>query len=193
MTGVIGSINKMPENRIYPCYGKEHGKHEECKGCELEKYCEESCQIVTGKKTYLAFEKIEYAEEYADDAGFVLDIDGVPDVNNPVTIHCIQYFQDFLAKILRLTDKQREIVMERFVEPRITFEEIAARYEVSRQAVHKTFTKVLKKHPEFASALKLSCQAKGRIVIGFAHEAENKIKITDIKQQWKQSRQQKVK
>ncbi len=124
------------EDRLL-CYGREYSVHkQECMSCQYKCECMDSqeCDRVI----------------FAGDTEY--------DVNRVTTHNSNQFFDDArysslqvvnLARLLLAMDdkKVRELVLYKLEMPDVTLAELADKYHVSRQAIHKAFNKASKQFP----------------------------------------------
>ena len=124
------------DNRLL-CYGREYSVHkQECMSCVYKQDCIDSqeCNRVI----------------FAGDTEY--------DVNRVTTHNSNQFFDDArysssqvvnLTRLLLAMDdkKVRELVLYKLEMPDVTLAELADKYQVSRQAIHKAFNKASKQFP----------------------------------------------
>lgn len=130
------------------CYGNYKGNAPECKHCKLKSYCMDA-----GDPVLLSDSMPSYNDEIKNILNDSLPVSEAPD--NLPECYSRSDLLDVITFMLTLDQRTLDYLEEKLKSPGITFQGLADKRNISRQAVHKYLKKQCRKVPEISALLKI--------------------------------------
>ncbi len=131
------------------CYGNYNKRSKKCTKCEMSKYCAEAADPELLSNSQTSYEKIDYAEEFADQPNT-----GNQSIKPEVMYYSHKDMLELISFMVCMDSQTLQILDKKLNDPTVSFSDMARDMKVSRQAVHKYVKKRCEEIPELEPLLR---------------------------------------